>query len=89
MTAEIWLKAHEIAAEEIVRIRTGKWGGGHEPNPGLAAAIANFAIECAAKEREACAAIADGIVCHLESHDYDTNAVQDVADAIRKRSNEH
>jgi hypothetical protein len=40
-------------------------------------------------EREACAAIADGVVCHLESHGYDTNAVQDVADAIRERSNEH
>lgn len=57
--ADIWHRAHEIAAAEIKRIRSGSWGGGHEPNPGLAAAIANHAIAVRDAEREACARIAE------------------------------
>ena len=47
----IWTDAHEVAEREIERIRTGEWGGGHEPHPGLAAAIANLATHHVYAER--------------------------------------
>lgn len=44
------------------------------------------AKEAAAVEREACAKVADGIAIHLESHGYDTNAAEDIAERIRART---
>ena len=37
-------------------------------------------------ERDACAQVADRMVAHLESHDYDTNAAEDIAQGIRART---
>lgn len=48
--------------------------------------IASMIIEAVQHEREACAKVADGIAIHLESHGYDTNAAEDIAERIRART---
>jgi len=92
MSAEVWHKAHAIASEQVERIRSGKWGGGHEPNPGLAAAIANFVIDQVKAEREACAQIADEHprTIQMEVSSFEACAIHvkdEIAAAIRHRSN--
>lgn len=52
--APVWREAHEIAAKEMPRIEAGMC-----KLPGLAALLANFAMNAIEQERERCAYLAE------------------------------